>query len=95
MGPLEFALWGAFGGAISETPQLLHYMHQSKRPRWLKSWYFWSMVVLKAAVGGLFSLAFFAAQIPMNPIFAIHVGVAWPLILAEMGRATPDVRPAD
>ena len=38
---------------------------------------------------------FFAAQIPMNPIFAIHVGVAWPLILAEMGRATPDVRPAD
>ncbi len=62
------------------------------------------MVLLKAVVGGLFSLAFFAdqkksmglfiAKIPMNPI-AIHVGVAWPLILAEMGRTTPDVRPAD
>ena len=38
---------------------------------------------------------FFATQIPMNPIFAIHVGVAWPLILAEMGRAAPDVRPGD
>ena len=95
MGPIEAALWGAFGGFISETPQLLRYTYRSKRPKWLKGWYFWGMVLLKTAVGGFFSFAFFAAQIPMNPLFAIHVGVAWPLILAEMGRTTPDVRPAD
>lgn len=95
MGLLEAALWGAFGGAISEAPQLLRYRYRSQRPKWMKDWYFWGIVLLKAAVGGLFSLAFSATQIPMNPIFAIHVGVAWPLILAEMGRAAPDVRPGD
>ena len=54
MGLLEAALWGAFGGAISETPQLLRYTYRSKRPKWLKGWYFWGMVLLKTAVGGFF-----------------------------------------
>lgn len=87
--PLEIFLWGFCGSAAVEVVNL--YIYFNKDDNTLPSRYrrtgFWIIRVLLAIIAGGLALAYNIE----NPILAINIGAATPLIVQTLTKSIPDV----
>ena len=86
----------AFGFAGGAVVQLLDIFALAKVPAdrrdaWLASWFYWGAFVAYALVGGLVALAFELSGVSVQPLLALNVGAAWPLVLERGAQKLPEL----
>ena len=85
MGSIETFLWGFFGGIGAELAVLFGVKQQfpDRFPHWIRSKWYYTVVILMALAGGGIALAYVRSGSPLNAILAIQVGASAPLFFRK------------
>lgn len=88
-------LWGFLGGVAAEALQWFHLRKElhSGVPRWAKSWGYWIVTSVMAAIGALLVALYQASGNELSPILAFNIGASAPLILESLVRNVPRMEP--
>lgn len=82
-----FAAFGALAGQLLGLVELKN-VPPSRRPNLRDVWY-WAPFVVSPILGAGLAFAYLRANIPMNSLLAVHVGIAAPLVLRSMAEVRP------
>lgn len=89
MPPLEIFFWGFSGSAAVEIVNLYSHFNKDddKLPYRYRRIGFWIIRLLLAIIAGGLALAYNIE----NPVLAINIGAATPLIVQTLAKSIPDV----
>ncbi|WP_144655205.1 hypothetical protein [Achromobacter dolens] len=90
---LEGAIYGFVGGALPELFKVykLREHGANQRPAWLKTWFYWLITVVMVILGGGTVLLYMSHGITMNPMLAVHMGAATPILIQGIAAEKPNV----
>ena len=87
---MEVIGWGLFGGVLAELAGMVEVSRTSgDRPYWVRSPFYWIVVMVKVLAGGIVVLAYDRSGMSLNPIVAINVGASAPLAWKTISGALP------
>ena len=87
---------GLAGGCAAEALKwyrIREELHEGL-PAYAKSWLYWAVTGIMAAMGGLLVFVYQASdEVSLSPILALNIGASAPLILGTLAGQTPQFDP--
>lgn len=92
MGIVEGIVYGIVGGSLVEVLKWWHIREEIQEkglPNWSKSKPYWIITFLMIAAGGIMVFIYMESGTTLNPVVAVHLGAATPLIISGIVRQVP------
>jgi len=88
---MEAIVWGLIGGFLAELAGMVEVSRTSPgdRPYWVRSPFYWIVVMAKVLAGGIVVLAYDRSGMSLNAIVAMNVGASAPLAWKTVSGALP------
>lgn len=83
---------GVGGGCLPEVLKFYQMREHGEKPKWVRTWFYWIMTAIMVILGGGV-VAIYMAQgaTQMNPILALHLGAATPVLIQGVIAGKPNV----
>ncbi|MFN3703546.1 MAG: hypothetical protein ACK4SG_08730 [Thermomonas sp.] len=93
MVPMEGFFWGLLGGTLPEFYALYNIREDfhKKKPRWIKSWFYWIVTLVMVLLGGAVVLLYLTSGTSLTPFLAIHLGAATPTLIGSFIKDKPAI----
>lgn len=95
---MDHAVWfGVAGGLLGNAVRLIKIANmppQERQPIFNDPWYYLQLVLL-AAFGGFFAYLHQISGTKLNPILAVNIGAAAPILAQQFGSTANPVGPTD
>ncbi|PHQ24589.1 hypothetical protein CLH62_17010 [Marinobacter guineae] len=93
MTPGEVLAFGVIGGALPEFYAIYRIRHYKKesRPLWLSSGFYWITTIFMVALGGGTAFLYHHIGVKINPMMAIHLGLATPVLIQTAIKEKPKI----
>lgn len=88
-------LWGCLGGLLGNLIRIVHIanMAPQQRPLIFRDPYWWAQFFILMFLGGVFVLMYEVSSIQLNPVLAVNVGAAAPIIAQNFLSTAPPLGP--
>lgn len=88
----EGIAFGSVGGSLGEILKWWHIREEIQEkgvPDWSRSKAYWIITFLMVAAGGFMVFVYMKSGTTLNPVVAVHIGAATPLIISGIVRQVP------
>ena len=84
-------IYGVLGGTFVVVLELFRLRQTESLPKYLKQPFYWAITLAMVLIGGVLVVVYLNSGFLLNPLLAIHVGAAAPLILGTLASTAPSL----
>lgn len=83
----------AVGGGVALEALGFYKIRKSSFPEWTRTFRYWFWTIVMILIGGGLAVAYVKSEVALDPILAINIGAAAPVIIERLSAAAPSLSP--
>jgi hypothetical protein len=87
--------YGVVGGVLPEFLAVYRRRHEPQIPEWFRRWSWWLPTITMILAGGGLAAVYVSSGVNLNPLLALNIGAATPLILGSLSSVAPSISPGN